>query len=43
MRISKQLMLGCAAALVAAAALPALAQPAKSLLAYSPRPTKLPA
>ena len=43
MRISKQIMLGCAAALVASTALPVLAQPAKSLLAYTPKPTKLPA
>ena len=43
MRISKQIMLGCAAALVASTALPVLAQPAKSLLAYTPKPIKLPA
>jgi len=46
MRISKPMLLGCAAVMAAAIALPALAQqaaPAKSLLAYSPRPTKLPA
>jgi mannose-6-phosphate isomerase-like protein (cupin superfamily) len=46
MRVSKQMMLGCAAAL-AAAALPALAQPPaappKALLAYTPKPTRLPA
>ena len=45
MPISKQIMLGCAAALAAAIALPVLAQPAaapKSLLAYTPKPVKLP-
>lgn len=45
MRLSKQMMLGCAAALAAGTALPALAQPAaapKALLAYTPKPTTLP-
>jgi mannose-6-phosphate isomerase-like protein (cupin superfamily) len=46
MPISKQILLGCAAALAAATALPAAAQPAaapKSLLAYTPKPVKMPA
>jgi len=43
MLISKQIMLGCAAALAAAVALPVLAQPAPTpLLAYTPKPVKLP-
>ena len=47
MRLSKRMMLGCTAALgamlAASMALPVLAQPAKSLLAYTPKPTRLPA